>query len=301
VFDPWVIADADEARRQNGPGDAVTSIDARTLLGMTATALEWAAPPRATRFPDYGEPGCETESCGSAQQACQVGFCCATADACQEGGLLPRDELPFLRGVGVFLRNSERGFRGLDFQARLSWEARNGACARPGWVAQDFIDRLVAAGAADPEATVADVIAALKDRLVGEPVIGEGAEAGALSTVLGASLDNPAAELTADQVRRVCGAVVGSPQFLLQGVAGRGGEIPKLTPADVGYDAVCADLAATGIGSATLGVACEEGKAVLVDLLQPKPSLRKAPVDRPLTKRRGKPAPRPHSRTSFDR
>ena len=293
VFDPWVIADADEARRLNGPGDAVTAIDARTLLGVTSAALEWSAPPGASRFPDYGEPGCETESCSGAMQSCNVGFCCTTAAACQAGGLLPRDELPFLRGIGVFLRNSERGFRGLDFQARLSWEDRHGACARPGWVAQDFIDRLVAAAAADTTATARDVVAALKDRLVGEPAIAEGAEADVLAQILGTSLDNPAVDVTADELRRVCGALVESPQFLLQGIAGRGGDLPKLTPADVGYDAVCADLAATGIGVTGRVVACGTGKAELVDARIAPAPIPRAPADRTLTPNRaGKPAHR---------
>jgi hypothetical protein len=268
----------------------VTAIDARTLLGATAAALEWPPPPAATRFPDYGEPGCETESCSSAEQACQVGFCCTTAAACMAGGLLPRDELPFLRGVGVFLRNSERGFRGLDFQARLSWEDRNGTCTRPRWVSADFIDRLSAAGAADTTATARDEIGVLKDRLVGEPAIADGAETDALSQVIGTSLDNPAIDVTADELRRVCGAIVGSPQFLLQGIAGRGGERPKLTPLEVGYEAVCADLAATGIGVAGRMVACDTGKAELVDGTSARVRIEPAPADRVLTPNRfGKP------------
>ncbi|HWU91341.1 MAG TPA: hypothetical protein VN253_28940, partial [Kofleriaceae bacterium] len=39
VFDPWVTAEADPARRQNGPGDAVTAIDGRTLVSAAAAAL----------------------------------------------------------------------------------------------------------------------------------------------------------------------------------------------------------------------------------------------------------------------
>jgi len=54
----------------------------------------------------------------------------------------------------------------------------------------------------------------------------------------------------------VCGALTESPQFLLQGIAGRGGDRPKLTPADQGYDAVCADLATRGVGVPGRAVSC---------------------------------------------
>ncbi len=263
VFDPWVTSDSDPARRQNGPGDAVTPVDGRTLISAAAGALEWPAPPSATRFPDYGEPFCVEDTCGELQQACGVGQCCATYQAgCVMNGLLPSEELPFQRAVGLFLRNSERGFRGLDFQARLSWEDRYGACTKPRWVGQDYIDRLAAAGAGTAGATARDAIAALKDRLIGEPAVTDGAEAAALAAIVG-DLDGPASGASADELRRVCGALAGSPQFLLQGIAGRGGPRPLLTPPNAGYDATCAGLAASGIGTPGLVVACSGGALVL--------------------------------------
>jgi len=262
VFDPWTLADADEVRRQNGPGDAVTALDARTLLAATVGALEWTAPPLASRFPDYGEPGCENESCTSLEQDCSFGQCCTTFKAaCQMNGVLPQTEVPFLRSIGVFLRNSEGGFRGLNFQSRLAWEDRNGTCAKPRWVSEDFIDRLASAGATTT-ATARDVIAALKDRLVGEPAIAEGAETDALVAIVGA-LDGPASGVSAATLRQVCGALLESPQFLLQGIAGRGGDRPLLTPANANYDAVCADLAATGIGVPGRVVTCGSGTLAL--------------------------------------
>jgi hypothetical protein len=294
VFDPWTTADADPERQGNGPGDAVTAIDGRLLLAVTSAALEWQPPPAVTRFPDYGEPGCESDTCQDLSQACngQFGACCTTFEAaCQMGGVLPADELPFLRGIGVFLRNSERGFRGLDFQARLAWEDRNGACDRPSWQAEDFIDRLAAAGAADSTATAADVVAALKDRLIGEPVIEEGAEAEALSAIVGA-LENPASGVTADMLRQVCGALVGSPQFLLQGIAGRGGDRPKLTPANADYGAVCADLAATGIGVPGLAVSCGDTATLVAARIAPVTHQRAPATPEPAVKRKGKPDPR---------
>ena len=262
VFDPWVTSDPDEARRKNGPGDAITAVDARTLVSAMTAALDWGPPPAVSRFPDYGDIGCEDVPCSQMQSYCnQFQQCChAYAGACMMGGVSPAVEVPFERGVGMFLRNSERGFRGLDFQARLVWEDRYGACARPSWVSSDFIDKLVAAGAADAAMTVGDVAAAIKDRLIGEPAIVDGVEIAALTSTLGGSLDMPASKVTAGAARELCGALLGSPQFLLQGIAGRGGDRVKLTPSDAGYDAVCAELAPRVTGYT---VGCAGGKLTL--------------------------------------
>lgn len=297
VFNPWVIADADPAKQLNGPGDAVTAVDARTLVSATKAALEWGPPPLASRFPDYGE-GCENSTCTGLQNACSsFGACCTSYQAaCQMGGVLPSVEIPFQRSVGMFLRNSERGFRGLNFQARLAWEDRYGACAKPPWVTQDFIDRLAAAGAAAPAATARDAVSALKDRLVGEPSIADGPEADAIVALVG-PLDGPATGVTADKLRRVCGALVESPQFLLQGIAGRGGARPLLTPANVDYAAVCGELATTGIGVAGKVVSCAPEGLMLANgrtaptVHAPVPATREAVRPVRLTDPRRVPAP----------
>jgi hypothetical protein len=173
------------------------------------------------------------------------------------GGVSPAVQVPFERGIGMFLRNSERGFRGLDFQARLIWEERYGACSRPSWVSADFIDKLVAAAHADPSATVGDVASAIKDRIIGEPAIADTAEIDAIAGLLGAGLDMPARAVSAAAARQLCGALLGAPQFLLQGIAGRGGERPKLTPAEASYNAICTDVA-TKVAGRT--VSCADGK-----------------------------------------
>ncbi|CAN5918585.1 hypothetical protein BH11MYX3_BH11MYX3_25180 [soil metagenome] len=262
VFDPWVTSDADEERRKNGPGDAVTSIDPRTLVTATSAALDWGPPPFASRFADYGEGCTNTTTCARLMQLCGQGQCCTASMACQMGAPIPYDEVGFQRGVGMFLRNSERGFRGLDFQARLAWEDRYGSCARPAWVAMDFIDRLIAMGAADPAATAADVVSALKDRLIGEPAIADGGEHDALAGIVGV-LEGPASTVTTANLRRVCAALLESPQFLLQGIAGRGGDLPKLTPPGQTYDAVCDGLSSTGIGVPGRAITCGGGTLTL--------------------------------------
>lgn len=296
VFDPWVISDADEARRKNGPGDAVTSIDGRTLISAAANALEWPAPPVATRFPDYGDSGCEESTCAQLQQFCTgSSFCCTTYQAaCVMNGMLPSEELPFQRGVGLFLRNSERGFRGLDFQARLSWEDRYGACTKPRWVGTDFVDRLATAGTANAAATARDAVAALKDRVIGEPVVADGPEATAVAAIVG-DLAGPASGVTADQLRRVCGSLLGSPQFLLQGIAGRGGPRPLLTPVNAGHEATCAGLAGGSLGTPGLVVSCN-GSALVLSAARTAPAAAPAPpaptAAAPGPPRRGRPDPR---------
>jgi hypothetical protein len=261
VFDPWVISDPDPARRFNGPGDAVSAVDARTLVTATRGALDWSAPPAASRFPDYGD-GCEDNTCSQMQGYCnQFGACCnAYKAACMMGGVLPSVQVPFERGIGMFLRNSERGFRGLDFQALLVWEDRYGACTRPTWVSSDFIDKLVATAATDTTATVGDVAAAIKDRMIGETAIVDAAEMSALAGLFGATVDMPASKVTVAAARQFCGALLGSPQFLLQGIAGRGGERPKLTPAEVSYDTICTEVAPRVAGHT---VTCSGGKLTL--------------------------------------
>ncbi len=263
VFDPWVTADADAARRNNGPGDAITAVDIRTLFSAAAGALDWGTTIGA-RFPYFGDQCGDVTSCNNLENACDSGFCCQTYEAvCKQGSEFPTIEVPFQRSVGVFLRNSERGFRGLDFQARLAWENRYGACARPRWVMQDFIDRLQVSAAADPTATVRDAVLALKDRVTGEAVLDDPAEEAALAAIMG-PLDAPGSAVTSVNLRKVCGALLESPQFLMQGLAGRGGERPKLTPTNAGYDAVCAALAASGIGVPGRTVSCAPALTLLV-------------------------------------
>lgn len=257
VYDPWVISDPDPAKHFNGPGDVVAAIDARTLVTALSSALDWTAPPKASRFADYGDRGCEADTtCSQLQADCgngSFGQCCEAAAACMAGGVLPFTEVPFERGVGMFMRNSERGFRGIDFQARLVWENHEAVCAKPSWMTTpDFIETVITAGASATTTSAADLVAALKDRLIGEPTIDPGAETAALGAIVG-DLNAPASTITVPVLRQVCGALVGTPQFLLSGIAGRGGSVPKLTPATAQYAAVCADVAAHVPGATCTG------------------------------------------------
>jgi hypothetical protein len=255
VYDPWVISDPDPEKQLNGPGDVVAAVDARTLVTALSGALDWKAPPQSSRFADYGDSGCDADTtCSQLTQDCNAGFhqCCEAATACTAGGVLPSDEVPFERGVGMFMRNSERGFLGIDFQARLVWENHVALCARPSWVAADFIDNLVTSAASFPSTTVSDLVVALKDRLINEPAIDPGAETAALSAIVG-DPTAPASTVTATELRQVCAAIVGSPQFMLSGIPGHGGVAPKLTPTTAQYAAVCTDVAAHVPGATCTG------------------------------------------------
>ncbi len=259
VFDPWVVADADPARRGNGPGDAVAALSARTLLSAAYAALGWPAPV-SEAFP-VDEEACAPLSCQDLNDSCQfIGACCVSFEVtCKgQGDASLLEEMPFQRAIGAFLKLGERGFRGLDFQARLAWEDRFGVCTKPASVfGDDFLDRAVAAGRAAPGATVADVVAVVKDRLVGEPAIEPTAEAPALAAVLGTALTTPAANLDVTAVRRLCGVLLSSPQFVLSGVAGRGGVAPTLVVGGDDQAATCARIAAAPPAGWT--IACDGG------------------------------------------
>lgn len=186
VWDPWVIGDDDPAKRLNSSADGVAALPARVLTRAAYSALDWPLPT------DRGFPQTDTQE-------------------------------SYFRGVGMFLKNSERGFRGLDFQARLVWEDHVAACANPGGTS-DYVDTLMANAAATPDATVRDVVDALSDRLLGEPPLDDSTPGGqaqrqAVEAIFGASLDAPASSIAdlPGSTRKLCGVYLSTPQFLLSG------------------------------------------------------------------------------------
>jgi hypothetical protein len=215
IFDPWTTAEQDPSRRGNSVADALVPRSPRTTLLAAYRALGWPNPPE-TAFPDRAGP-----------------------------------EGEFQASVGIFLKNGEPGFRGLDFQGRLGWESRLGSCARlPSNTAPDFIDELLDAAKARPESTVRDLVVALKDRITGEGFVEDPGEQEALEAILGQPLSAPASSLGATDapLRRVCGVLLASPQFLLHGAVPPDQlSIPPLTPPSVGYLALCQQLAVVGL------------------------------------------------------
>jgi hypothetical protein len=221
-------------------------------------ALGWPGA-ELSEFPE--DDPCAFLDCTQLEEACGFGSCCQTFHASCELGMEPplspgsREQI-FLRGLGAFLTPSERGFRGLEFQARLVWEQRYGACAPPAGTGADFVADLVARAEATG-APIREVVAALKDRLAHTPAVEDNEEGPALEALLGTSLDEPASAALEPALRRLCGVLVASPQFVLGGIAAVPAEIPTLTPEETGYDAVCAGLAGRDVPGVT--VSCGEG------------------------------------------
>ena len=202
IYDPWVLGESTEELRHNSPADGVAALPAVVATRAAHSALGWPLPPDRT-FPQT------------------------------------TDQLVFLRGVGAFLKNGEPGFRALDFQARLVWEDAYAPCVgytAGGAPVTDWVDTLVTS-AVDQDATVRDVVVALKDRLVNETSIDETAggsgEGAALEALFGAPLDSPASSVPSLEAatRRYCGVLLSTPQFLLSGLAEPAmGPTPALNP-----------------------------------------------------------------------
>jgi len=269
VYDPWVKSDSVEERRGNGPGDGVHALTTRTAAHAVYQALGWAT----TRVQDFPSPGeCDLSDCNALGNFCQQQQACCSEyhDYCELHRTPPsaaafEDERAFQSGTGMFITNAERGFRGMEFQARLEWENRFARCSAPavlgGSAAPDFIDGLLTRAAALPDATLRDLVLALKDRLVADPAIGADGEQAALEAILGAGLDTPAAGLAGleDKVRQVCGALVASPLFLLAGQSSQvAAPVPRLTPSEAGFESVCAAVANRPLPD-QLSVSCTAG------------------------------------------
>ncbi len=210
VYDPWTTSEQDPDKRGNGPGDAVAWLAPRSMAIAASGAL-WHGTTLIQPFPNEFDP----------------------------------DDVGFQRSVGIYLRNSEPGFRGLSFQARLAWEDRFASCSKPDGT-PDFIDELISGAASQPAATAADLVLAVKDRIINEPVIQTG-EALLLETLLG-PLTATASSVDPVALRHYCGVLLASPQFTLSGLPGRDGDVPLLTPAGAQTTAVCDRLNDVSIG-----------------------------------------------------
>ena len=251
VYDPWTIADDDAEKRKNGPGDSVFPLSPRVLMRAAYAALDWERP-YFSEFPErpFAINFCKkTYSCEEMATVClEEKSCCSAYDfVCEnppdEGQPSASQSRAFQRGIGVFLKNGEPGFRGLDFQARLVFENRFGTCRNPG-NSPDYIARLVERALAS-DATVGHAVLTLKDRLVGKPTMAQ-EEQDLIERLLGIEFGSPAskaAQLDFD-LRRLCGTLIGSPQFVLGGLPHEGLDVdPMLIEQANTYQALCEDLA----------------------------------------------------------
>jgi hypothetical protein len=149
--------------------------------------------------------------------------------------------------LGVFLKDAEPGHRGLDFSGRLAWESAYGRCA-PRTTSTDLVDLVAQKALTDPQATWADAVALLQDRLIGEPEVVPG-QVPLLQELLGVDLS--AAPTATDgqdrpivsKLRLLCGALLATPQFLLSGLPAPDSEVvPRLTPTSLQWAGRCATV-----------------------------------------------------------
>ncbi len=198
VFDPWTISEADLGKRANSPADGVFAISSRPLVRSLHRAMGW---PYVSEYPQSD------------------------------------DAESFQVAVGFFVKDADPGFRGLDFQGRLTWETRYGNCADLSG-GNDYIAKL-AAQAQATGATVGDAVLALKDRLLGDPTV-DAAEKPDLEALIGAPFGSTDLSTLPQKLRVACGAFVSTPQFMLGGVVPKDTrDVPKLTPPEAAYDVTC--------------------------------------------------------------
>lgn len=265
VLNPWSREEEDPARRGNGIGDQVHRANARVLLRSAAQALGW---PELPEFPDYGD-GLFQGNVGAFVSDGLPGFPNLSFQALlswedRYGACRPPLAIRHDEPKGPPQRSC-KGYCGAAGDAMLmdacwcdaSCELFDDCCsdfhaacvldATP----RDWIDALVDAVASwqrahpDDAATVRDVAAALKDRLLGEPDLDAGMEASLLSSLFGAaSLDTPLSQVKdwPARARAYCGVLLKSPHFLLRGLAPRDRRSePRIVPGP-SYRAECEAL-----------------------------------------------------------
>ena len=231
VFEPFSRTAADPNVRGNSLGDRVQRRSAWVLLDSAARAMWWDLPQRLSEGP------------------------------LQQGA--------FLRDQGVFLKDALPGFNGVDLGSLLSWESKLAAGYDPGLggpctgplggpcAPYEWIEEMLVAGAGLGDATVGDLAAAIKDRILTEPTIYNDAEAAVIAAILGFDLDLkmnglPTGPLE-EGARRYAGLLFNTPQFLLLGAPSRDQDPaagPRIAAPGTDTLALCDALAPALLGDA---------------------------------------------------
>lgn len=231
VFEPFSRTATDPNVRGNSVGDRVQRYSAWVLIDSAARAMWWPLPQRLSDGP------------------------------------LPA--AGFLREQGVFLKDATPGFNGVDFGSLLSWEARlaagenpflGGACTGPlgGECASfEWIELMLNEGAGLGDATVREIAAAIKDRLITEPTIANAAEEQVIEEVIGFALDAKMTGLDSGLLeagaRRYAGLLLNTPQFMLAGVPSRDQDPaadPRIVAPGADTATLCAVLSPALLGDA---------------------------------------------------
>ncbi len=249
IFDPWRTAEPVAADQGNSISDSVQAISARTQARAAYGALGWSLAAYGSVQPNVS---------GYGQNS-------VTPPGGVSSGTL---ELQFQTETGYYLKASQPGFRGLDFQGRLGWEDRFAQCNKlfPLNANPDVIDNLVSQTKTPGTATLGDLVKVLKDRIMGTTVISS-TEKPLMQSIAGSSFAADASTIQDlnGTLRRVCGAMIASPQFLLTGVQPPDGtEVPAQTPAAYSYQAMCTQLAALPLPGLT--VTCASGQPLTVNI-----------------------------------
>ena len=249
IFDPWRMAEPDPTKQGNSITDSVQPISPRTQARAAYGALGWPLVAYGSVFPNVAGWGENS----------------VTVNGVASGTL----ELQFQTETGYFLKSSQPGFRGLDFQGRLGWEDRFATCSKlVNNTAPDVIDALVDKAKVPGVATVGDLVTVLKDRIMGEPEITDPKERLQLEGLFGASFSSDANAVPdlGGSLRKICGAMITSPQFLMLGVQPKDAtSVPKATPTSASYQTLCSKVAAGPLPS-KLSVTCTSGQPLTVSV-----------------------------------
>ena len=231
VFDPFTISSNDPSRTGNGVGDRVQRYSAWVLVESAMRAMWWDLPVQQIPNNQGNYPG-----------------------------------LGFLRDEGIFVKDAQNGFNGVDFNGMLSWEDQLATGYTPGLQGEctgplgescseyEWIELMLTEAAGTSGTTIRDIAAAIKDRLISEPTIDE-AELEIIAAITG--LD-PAAKMNAvdsqeleDGTRRYAGLLMNTPQFMLSGVPSRDqdpAQLPKFAVPGTDTESLCNHLAPQILG-----------------------------------------------------
>jgi hypothetical protein len=248
VFDPFVADHLPSEERRNSIGHTLRRMPARMLLRAASAALDWPKPPEYLLYymsPDArlqrdtgvflkpGDPGFSGISFQSALAwENHLGLCqdLAAAPVCPLVPILENEQAVLATGCEICRSRN----------AACDWDAR---CCDVDWTlycddtcstgdpktidfttwptldqpsGPDWLAQLISGGAIS---SYREAVTLLKDRLLAEPIIEED-EVAALEALLERSLDDPLDSDAETRVRRVCGALLQTPQFTFLGGPG---------------------------------------------------------------------------------
>ena len=261
IFDPWRMAEPVVSEQGNSISDSVQAISARTQARAAYAALGWPL----TAY-DALSPDTRTSSTGASSSVRRTSLSPLVSP--NAGTTTAVVENQFQTETGYYLKASQPGFRGLDFQGRLGWEDRFSQCQKlyPFTANTDVIDSLVAQAKTPGATTFGDLLKVLRDRIMGDPTFSS-AEKPLIQLIAGASFAADASTVPDlnGTLRRVCGAMIASPQFLLTGLQPKDGtEVPAQTPTTYSYQSMCTQLAALPLSG--LSVTCSSGQPLAVNV-----------------------------------